>query len=192
MPLKACAWCGGPFQPHRPSNRFCSQACHGRSREAPLTDRIMSRLECDPNSGCWLWSGAVNRKGYGLIGVGQRTALVHRALFECTNGPIPDGLQACHRCDTPACANPDHIFLGSGAENVADMVRKGRQVAGERQRVAKLTTEAAREIMSSEDPASLLAALYGVDRATIYCVQTGRSWRRATEATNPRIATTAA
>jgi hypothetical protein len=84
-----------------------------------------------PEAGCWLWLGSTGRGGYGRIRVGgNRTARTHRLAWELNRGPIPDGLHVLHKCDTPCCINPDHLFLGTPLDNAHDRDRKGRQVAG--------------------------------------------------------------
>lgn len=80
----------------------------------------------EPNSGCLLWIGSTNRKGYGQFNTGYTTAAAHRIAYERAFGPIPEGLCVCHRCDTPACVNPDHFFVGTIEDNNKDMARKGR------------------------------------------------------------------
>lgn len=77
--------------------------------------------------GCWAWIGYTNGPaGYGMLCVGGRLVLAHRYSYELHNGPIGDGLFVCHSCDNPICCRPDHLFLGTCAENVRDMVSKGR------------------------------------------------------------------
>lgn len=96
-----------------------------------LTDLIFSGCTPEPNSGCWLWLSSVDAGGYGrLYATGRGQMLAHRASYESFVGPIPAGMCVCHKCDVRSCVNPDHLWLGTDADNTADMVRKGRQRRG--------------------------------------------------------------
>src|SRR5262245_32547225 len=77
-------------------------------------------------SPCWLWAGSTNNCGYGYVTYGGGLEGVHRISWELQHGPIPNGLWICHRCDRPGCLRPSHLFIGTPADNVADMVAKGR------------------------------------------------------------------
>jgi HNH endonuclease len=95
-------------------------------RWPPLADRLWSKVAVNPD-GCWLWTGARGKNGYGQITVaGRRGCRPHRVVYELFHGPIPVGLEVCHRCDHPLCLRLDHLFLGSHAENMRDMSMKGR------------------------------------------------------------------
>jgi hypothetical protein len=92
---------------------------------------------------CWIWTGRRDRNGYGIIGFMARDRLAHRVAYALTF-PEWDGKQnVLHRCDNPPCVNPAHLFLGSQADNVADMIAKGRahDSRGERAGNVKLTSE---------------------------------------------------
>lgn len=149
------------------------------------------------NSGeCWLWIGAHTRNGYGSAhapGHGGKTLLAHRVAWELTYGPIPDGMNVCHNCpagDRPDCVNPAHLFLGSQAENIHDMIGKQRQAPGAaKARVGRangravLTESAIREIRaraaSGHVNTSALAREYRVSDATINRIVERRSWAHA-------------
>ena len=69
------------------------------------------RCAPEPNTGCWLWLGPVDERGYGKINA-QGYYLAHRLAYAETNGPIPEGLLVLHKCDVPSCINPDHLYVG--------------------------------------------------------------------------------
>jgi len=141
-------------------------------------ERLMAGVEMDPNSGCWLWFRSCLPFGYGMLRlVGRRKAYAHRLSYELHVGPIPAGLHVLHRCDTPACVNPAHLWVGTCADNHADKVAKGRQPRGEAMYNAKLTEEQARFVLVSPLDGPRLAAMLGVSRACIHQIRTGRSWQ---------------
>jgi hypothetical protein len=96
--------------------------------------------------GCWLWTRSMNNQGYGRTWwIDNKLWLVHRLAWTLTHGPIPKGLFVCHRCDIPLCVRPDHMFVGTNAENLADMRVKGRGF-NLGARTAKLNAETVRAI----------------------------------------------
>jgi HNH endonuclease len=93
-----------------------------------LAERFWAKVDRSAGpDGCWPWTGARFWFGHGAIKIDGRPWGAHRIAWELTNGPIPDGLQANHRCDNPPCCNPAHLFLGTQLDNVRDMDAKGRR-----------------------------------------------------------------
>jgi hypothetical protein len=132
-----------------------------------LRDRPWDELYAPvPESGCWIWLHATSTAGYGQIQMAGKLEYAHRLSYERAKGPIPAGMLACHRCDTPSCVNPDHIFVGTESDNRVDMHRKGRWVS----RRQRLSLEQVREVdrrLSEGEAMSDLARSYGVVYATI-------------------------
>lgn len=87
----------------------------------------------EKTDGCWLWRGATNNRGYGVVRWNGSARLAHRVAWLVANGAEPDGL-VCHRCDTPLCVRPDHLFVGTQTDNMRDAAAKGRAGGWSRER----------------------------------------------------------
>lgn len=133
--------------------------------------------------GCWEAVGTRLGTGYIQLSSGGRRDLAHRMAWAEANGPIPPGMLVCHRCDNPPCCRPDHLFLGTPADNMADMVAKGRGRAqfgrGEEHPSAKLNADLVREIrgrLANGETQQSIADAYGVTLTAISAIALGRNW----------------
>ena len=141
-----------------------------------------------PNSGCWLWLKGGNDRGYGVLytGGGGRV-YAHRFSYALAHGHLPRKMLVCHKCDTPACVNPDHLFLGSQKENMRDCTRKGRSpwlndfqyARGEECPQATLTEEDVRGILAMRGKATYreIADKFGTTKVNVKAIYAGRTWK---------------
>ena len=153
-------------------------------REERIDRLFATRVEEVLPSGCHIWTGGINDQGYGLIRDGKRHARAHRIAWERVNGPIPDGMVILHRCDVRCCVNPHHLQVGTQADNMKDMERKGRRrglvgVFGSKQGSAKLTDDDVRqirklaEVMTQDE----VAALFGITRSNVSVIVLRKGWK---------------
>ena len=207
---RICEFCGSPFlarqsQVVRGRAKYCGLSCRSKARFPAAGERFWSRVNRNgpvpthqPDLGaCWLWTGGLSRAGYGVLWVDGRQVLAHRYSHELAAGHVPPGCFVCHRCDTPACVRPDHLFVGTAAENSADMARKGRATSpsgerhrsvthpetvlrGEQKSQAKLSDAAVAEIRrawTAGEAQRSLARRFGVDQSQVSRVARGLVWR---------------
>jgi hypothetical protein len=141
----------------------------------PIGETLASSHRVD-DSGCWLWTGSLNHLGYGYLGRrtedGRRkTIMAHRASYEHHTGPIPEGKVVCHTCDVRNCINPAHLWIGTQADNMADMQAKGRQRYGGTLGHHRPTTFPEPRLIEiandNRDPREIAAEL-GVTASTVY------------------------
>lgn len=150
-------------------------------------ERFWARVERKGDDECWAWNGAHYRHGYGAFGNANAAPEgAHRVSYEINVGTIPDGMFVCHHCDNRGCVNPKHLFVGTAADNAADMNSKKRHPGGsfrlvdqrgEKNVAAKLNAEKVREIRRRSGTHTALAAEFGVSLSTIANIRDGKVWK---------------
>lgn len=159
-------------------------------KHAPAEERFWRHVALHP-TGCWEWTAGLNSAGYGQFKPVSRMApdCAHRFSWLLHFGPIPAGLFVCHRCDNPRCVRPDHLFLGTSADNMRDAIRKGRRGRAQARwiratiaRVRKLSpsdiAEARRRHAAGESCRSI-ARSFNVAHTTITRLINGTQWANA-------------
>lgn len=128
--------------------------------------RVRTAYEADPNSGCWLWTGAINAHGYGLMNSRGHTVYAHRLAYTEAHGHVADGLLIRHLCDTRCCINPNHLLPGTHAENMRDKAKRAMPWHGTRYR--RFSDEQRRQLATMDDlPTKECARIMGVSPDTI-------------------------
>ena len=152
-------------------------------------DNLIDRVTVDDN-GCWIWQGAIKNTGgkslpYGWITFRKKQMNAHRAAWIVNFGEIPSGMLVCHKCDVPLCVNPQHLFLGTQADNIRDMWMKGRHpgpahgIVGSRSAKLKLDdVYKIRELLSTGKTQRDIAFEFGVTQSTISLINSGKNWGR--------------
>lgn len=145
--------------------------------------RFMLMTNISPRKGgCWEWNGNRPDGLYGHFSAGGRTVKAHRWIYEKVTGPIPEGLLIRHKCDNPSCVNPDHLEVGTNADNVSDMHKRGR--APNRQGVlhplVKLKPEDVLEIRKLRAcgvPETAVAKQFQIGRGQVGKIARRENWR---------------
>jgi len=177
----ACERCGNHFT--RPKChadrgvRFCSQACRANRLSVKF---LLDRAIPEPNSGCWLWTECTTKTGYGSVGFSGRAQLAHRLAYKWAHGAIARGSVVRHICDVRCCVNPEHLTLGSQAENVADCVARGRQAKGTDIPHAKMDPDKVRvfrALIASGVGIREAGRRFGISSGTACQIAAGRRWK---------------
>lgn len=161
-----------------------------------MIERFEKQYMPEPNTGCLLWLGAYFSNGYGAFWIGGgKTVRAHRFSYETYVGKIPEGLCVLHKCDTPICVNPEHLFLGTDKDNAVDRNAKNRHAFGNRSGakkhpektprgessgVSKLKAEDILEIRKEHASGSTQKAIaekYGICHQNVSSITKGRTWK---------------
>ena len=155
---------------------------HGDPKKERITvlERFERKFYVTP--GCWIWTASTVTNGYGKFFVNGKHERAHRVSYKLYVGPIPEGndhhgVCVLHKCDTPSCVNPDHLFLGTQQDNLSDMKKKGRSIKGAARWNSKLTDGIVRDIRASNEASIILAKKYNVIPRTINGIRGRRAWR---------------
>lgn len=145
--------------------------------QSALIERFWSKVK--KTDACWLWQRQLNNKGYGCFSVHGRLCYAHRFSWSLANGPIPQGMKVLHRCDTPACVNPDHLWIGTQRDNMQDCKQKGRvsKTRGIAHSRARLTEADVYAIRTDSRSLAAIGRTYGITRGAVNNIKRRRIWK---------------
>lgn len=153
-----------------------------------IIEGLPGKIDKHGPNGCWVWSGYRCDKGYGRVTFARHAwVYAHRLMWVLAHGLVPDGLFVLHRCDNPACCNPEHLFVGTHADNMRDMHAKGRGkiglagmnpvMLGEEHHRAVFTPASVRAIRADTRNNAEIARAYGVGRSAIWKIKNRHWWK---------------
>lgn len=137
-------------------------------------------LNVNKTDGCWLWTGGTHKTSYGRFNVNYRKVLVHRFSYELHKGKIPKGLVVRHTCHNPLCVNPEHLLVGTQADNMDDCIKANRQCKGSGKSDAKINESIAKDIKSKLAKGERnidIAEYYGISKDIVSCIKRGLNWK---------------
>lgn len=181
--IATCLFCGELFKSQRSyvkrgGAKYCSRKCFFSHKPFLILDRFWSHVT--KTDKCWTWD-TEGKSEYGSFWDGKKDHIASRYSWIIHFGQIPDGLFVCHECDNPPCVRPDHLFLGTNLENMADAASKGRMARGAKQWLSKLTDESVMSIREKYATGlrtqKSLSKEFGVCQSVINYVINGRTWK---------------
>jgi hypothetical protein len=146
-------------------------------------EQLQKRLlkHCKVENQCWIWKSLTRFYGYGHTTIRNRSIAAHRAAWIAWKSDIPEGLFVLHKCDNPACINPEHLFLGNQLDNMHDMIKKNREnyAKGENSATSLLNNEQIKEIrrLKGVESSYKICERFGVAASTIRSIWSGRNWK---------------
>lgn len=145
--------------------------------EPSIHRRFWEKVQKTPD-GCWQWLACTDRKGYGLFSIRSKHRGAHRVSWEIANGrSVPAGLVVMHSCDSPGCVNPEHLSVGTGLENNADKVAKGRHPEGAAASFPKkLDRNDVLVIRTASATSAALSRQFGISESMIRAVRSRKAW----------------
>ena len=173
---------------------ICIQSLENIER---LKKSLSLRSKMDMETGCIEWTSYLNDAGYGIVSCGRRFPRMraHRVGWALVNGPIPEDLCLCHKCDNRKCINPEHLFLGTKSDNTQDMISKGRHFTpfkglepffklnpdkakrGESNGNSKFTEDFIKELRDFEGSHKQAAEYFDIPHSTAWQIRTYRTWK---------------